>query len=52
MPELRVNLSQRTIDLLEELKKEHGLRTRSQALEMIIEQLLEDPDGTSPEPEG
>ena len=51
MPEVRVNLSQQTIDLLEELKKEHGLRTRSQALEMIIEQLLTDPEDTNPEPE-
>ena len=52
MPEVRVNLSQQTIDLLQELKKEHGLKTRSQALEMIIEQLMEDPDETNPEPEG
>ena len=51
MPEVRANLSQKAIDLLEELKKEHGLKTRSQALEMIIEQLLEDPDGTNPGPE-
>ena len=52
MPEVRVNLSQQTIDLLEELKKEHGLKTRSQALEMIIEQLLTVPEDTNPEPEG
>ena len=48
MPEVRANLSQKAINLLEELKKEHGFKTRSQALEMIIEQLLEDPDGTNP----
>ena len=51
MPEVRVNLSQHVITLLEQLKKEHGLKTRSQALEMIIEQLLEDPDRTNPGPE-
>lgn len=51
MPKVRVNLSQRTIDLLEELKQQYDLRSRSDALEMIIEQLLEDPDGTNPGPE-
>lgn len=51
MPKVRVNLSQRTIDLLEELKQQYDLRSRSGALEMIIEQLLEDPDGTNPGPE-
>lgn len=52
MPEVRVNLSQQTIDLLEGLKKEHGLKTRSQALEMIIEELLSVPEDTNSEPEG
>ena len=52
MPEVRVNLSQQTINLLEELKKEHGLKTRSQALEMIIEELLSVPEDTNSEPEG
>jgi len=52
MPVVRVNLSQQTIDLLEELKKEHGLKTRSQALEMIIEELLSVPEDTNSEPEG
>ena len=51
MPIVTVNLSQHAIDLLEELKKEHGIKTRSQALEMIIEQLLTAPEDTSSEPE-
>ena len=51
MPKIKANLSQRTIYLLEELKQQFDLRSRSDALEMIIEQLLEDPDGTNPGPE-
>jgi metal-responsive CopG/Arc/MetJ family transcriptional regulator len=51
MTEVRVNLSRRTIALLEELKQHYNLRSRSDVLEMIIEQLLEDPDGTNPGPE-
>lgn len=51
MPIVRVNLSQHAIDLLEELKKERRLKTRSQTLEMIIEQLLTVPEDTSSEPE-
>ena len=52
MPVVRVNLNQETIDLLEELKKEHRLTTRSQALEMIIEEFLSVPEDTNSEPEG
>ncbi|QNI63834.1 putative MJ1172 family protein [Synechococcus sp. A15-44] len=48
MPKVRVNLSRRTIDLLEKIKQHYNLSSRSDALEMIIEQLLEDPDGTNP----
>ena len=51
MTEVRVNLSRRAIALLEELKQHYNLRSRSDVLEMIIEQLLEDPDGTNPGPE-
>ena len=52
MPEVRVNLSQQAITLLEQLKKEHGLKTRSQVLEMIIEELLAVPEDTNSVPEG
>ena len=51
MPEVRVNLSQKAITLLEQLKKENGLKTRSQALEMIIEELLAVPEDTNCVPE-
>lgn len=51
MPEVKVNLSNRVINLLEQLKQEYGLTSRSQALEMIIEQLLI-PDDKDSEPEG
>ena len=44
MPEVRVNLSYKTIEILDELKTQYKLASRSQALEMIIEQLLENPE--------
>ena len=52
MPEVRINLSQQAIALLEKLKKEHGLRTRGKALEMIIEELLAVTEVKNSEPEG
>lgn len=51
MSQVKAKLNQQTIDILEELKKEHGLKTRSQALEMIIEQLLVIHENTNSEPE-
>ena len=50
MPEVKVNQQRQLI--AEELKKEHVLKTRSQALEMVIAQLLTVPEDTNPEPEG
>ena len=44
---VKVNLSRRTIGLLEQLKQQYGLNNRGQVLEMIIEQLLEDPESKS-----
>lgn len=44
MPEIKVNISNRMITLLDELKMQYKLSSRSQALEMIVEQLLEDPE--------
>ena len=37
----RVNLSSKTIELLDKLKQEYKLDSRSYTLEVIIEQLLE-----------
>ena len=41
MPKIKATLSQRTIDLLEELKQQYRLPSRSFALELIIEQGLD-----------
>lgn len=41
MPYLRVNLSNKAIELLDKLKQEYKLDSRSHTLEVIIEQLLE-----------
>lgn len=49
---VKASLSQDAVFRLYKIQQKYGLKTRSQALEMIIEQLLEDPDGTNPEPEG
>jgi metal-responsive CopG/Arc/MetJ family transcriptional regulator len=51
MTEVKVNLSHRAINLLDQLKQEYGLKSRSQALEGIIEQLLEEPEETGSKPE-
>lgn len=48
MPAVKVNLSAKTIKLLDKLKQQYKLSSRSQALEMIIEQLLEDLESKSP----
>ena len=51
MPAVKVNLSAKTIKLLDKLKQQYKLSSRSQALEMIIEQLLGDPEDQNPEME-
>ena len=44
MPCVRVNLSNKAINLLDKLKQSYKLNNRSQTLEMIIEQLTEPPE--------
>ena len=44
MPYTKVNLSNKTIELLDKLKQEYKLDSRSQTLEVIIKQLLEHPE--------
>lgn len=48
MPEVRVNLSAEIIEILDKLKDQYQLSSRSQALELIIEQLLDDPEKENP----
>lgn len=40
MPEIRINISEKRLALLETLKNEYGLSSRSEALEAIFEQLF------------
>ena len=42
MPQIRINISEKNLALLEELKNEWGLSNRSKALERIIDKLLQD----------
>ena len=42
MPKITMNVSEKHLLHLEELKKELGLASRSQALEMILDQLFEE----------
>ena len=51
MPEIKVNISNRMITLLDELKKQYGVSSRSQVLETIIEQLLDEPNETADQQE-
>lgn len=44
MPNVRIKLSNESINLLDKLQQEYNLYSRSQALEAIIKQLLESPE--------
>ena len=44
MPEVRINLSSQQIRVLEEIKKQYSLGSRSQALEELIEWYAQNPE--------
>lgn len=50
MQKITINISEKHLLHLEDLKKELGLASRSQALEMIIDQLFEEKDGSKIKP--
>ena len=51
MQRITINVSEKHLLHLEALKKELGLASRSQALEMIIEQIFEEEDDSKIKPE-
>jgi len=51
MQKISINISEKHILHLEALKKELGFASRSQALEMILDQLFEEKDAPMIKPE-
>ena len=50
MPVVKVNFSNNNIELLNKIKERYNLESRTQALEMIIEQVLQDREELNPKP--